>query len=145
MNSPIIRRIDAAIDKLERAGIPPTLDRIETNLGWRDMTHAETEPVLRGAFRAKASRRLKTRGYVIGDEVTHERFDFWAATPDQIETQWRIERDNRQHVESHEKARRMLLDFLRIKEKELGYPPVPAMVFEDVRRIYAMHGLEPPK
>lgn len=145
MSAPITRKIKAAVDKLERAGISVTLDTVEANLGWRSFTLVEIEPILRNALRQRIGRRLKVLGYIIGDELTHERFNFWAATPDQIEAQWHLERDNRQHVEAHEKARRMLLDFLRVKERELGYPPVPAMVYEDVRRIYAMHGLEPPK
>jgi hypothetical protein len=139
------RKIKAVIDKLERNGVMVTVDAVVANLDWRSFTMDEIERMASSRMRRLVAEVMKSLHYVITDEITRERRDFWGATTEQLKVQWQIERDNRQSVEAHEKARGMVVELLDAKEREYGYRFVPAMVYEDVRRIYAMHGLEAPK
>jgi hypothetical protein len=53
-------------------------------------------------------------------------------------------RESLAHDEKRIACDRALVDFLKAKQAERGEPVTPGMFVEDVKRIYAEHGLKPP-
>jgi len=126
--------IDAAVDQLERFGVPVTPENVLANVrADYAVTPADHEPLILGRIRL----RLATTGRVIADEATRERRPFADCSPDEYEAQVRIEERNAKACADKADNDRRVVAFLRSKEQELGRPVTAGEFLEELAPLLA--------
>lgn len=141
---PVRTVIDAAIERVERYGLPMTPDNVIANVQVDGLTLADAHDALRRLVRSLTPVVLKERGFVIADPKTRERKDFWNSGPDDLEEQQRIKEQGNDFDQVQIAVGKAVIKFLREKEKEFGYEVYPGLFHAEIDRIYSMHGLAAP-
>lgn len=136
--------IVAAIDKVERYGLPMTTENVKANVDVDALTLGDMNSALWRHLAAQIPVVMRDRGLIIADTKTRERKDFWASTPDELEEQKRIKEQSNDFDRVRITCDEAVITFLREKEKEFGYEVYPGLFHSDIDRIYAMHGLSAP-
>lgn len=139
----ITKDIDSTIDRVITAGLPVTVGNVRVNLtrGYspRDMFDAVSRDQ-----RERIIRRLKQRGYMIGDETTRERIEFESMTPEQVAVQVEIDAENEVSVRRHRQALARTQKLLEAKQQKLGRPVTVGEFKPQIETIYARVGLASP-
>jgi hypothetical protein len=142
--NPVRVAVDAAIERVERYGLPMTLENVSANVQVDSLTVAAAVDALRRQVKSMIPVRMKEMGFVITDAKTRERKDFWTATADELDEQTRIKQQSSDHDRVRIACDEAVVAFLREKEKDFGYEVWPGLFHAEIDRIYAMHGLVAP-
>lgn len=139
---PVTRRIDEAIDLLERVGHPVTPGAVRVNVKKR-ITYTDLTPdeMLEAAIDQRLDRRLKARGYMILDETTRVRGLGLNADVDELDAQLRLQDENVTYVVNSRDALRAVVKFLRAKQAATGAPVRASDFYDEVVAIYEAHGI----
>jgi hypothetical protein len=142
---PVTLKIEAAIALLERHGMEVTPAAVKVNVE-KDLTWADWAPekAASEALDGRIRRTLKAGGHIISDATMGVRKGFWEAEIPDLEEQLRVKEESNTYDRNRILADRAVLDFLKEKEKDFGYPVYPGLFHMEIDRIYAMHSLTPP-
>ncbi len=142
---PVTAKIDAAVAKLERHGMDVTPSAVKVNvekgLTWADWSSIDAASE---ALDRRIQQRLKDTGHVISDAVRGVRKDFWQCSISELEEQFRIKEESSTYDRNRILADKAVLDFLKVKNTELGYDVYPGLFENEINRIYAMHSVSVP-
>lgn len=142
--SPARAAIAAAIDLVEKHGLPLTPATVRANVDIEALSLADAREALAKHVNGQIPLMLKERGCVIVDERSGERKSFWTSTPDELEEQERIKARSSDFDRVRLACGAAVVAFLREKEREFGYEVCPDLFADDIARIYAMHSVPVP-
>lgn len=142
--NPVNVVISAALDKVERYGLPITLENVRANIDYSSLTIGDAVEATRRYTNAQVPTVLKSMGLIIADTVTRERKGYWDSTRAELGEQLRLKVESATFDSNRILAEKAVLAFLEEKEKELGYEPYAGLFRDDITRIYAMHGMSVP-
>lgn len=144
MSDQIADAIRDAAKKCERYGQPVTPKYVEANVDVGEVTMGYAEGVVQRHVRARIPAVLKQLGYVIADTETRERKLFARVSQEEWEAQIRVKEESSVYDVKRLRCDKALSTFWAEKNKAHGYGVYVETFWDDVVRIYAMEGLQPP-
>lgn len=143
-SNPVHDVILAAKDKVERYGLPVTLENVRSNIDYSSLTIGDAVEATRRYTNAQVAAVLKSLGFIIADTVTRERKSYWESTRSELGEQLRLKVESATFDSNKILVDKAVIALLEEKEKELGYEPYAGLFQDDINRIYAMHNVDPP-
>jgi hypothetical protein len=144
MSDPARDAIRQAIVQCERYGVPIVAKHIAANVDVGEVTVNYSNSVMERHIRGLIPTVLKEEGYAIKNAATGERKRFSQMTLDEWEEQIRVKQESVHYDTVRLRADKKLAEFWAEKNQDFGYDVYPELFWDDVERIYAMEGLQPP-
>lgn len=133
--------LDAAVTQCKRFGLDVTVANVATNVALKP---GDYNALLMRGLRQDVRTGLKRLGYVTNDPRRNTKVAPEDTRLSDLEKLLEIKERNDAAVHAQTQALRQLVEFLRLKQVELGYDPYVHLFEDDAERIYQMHGLELP-
>jgi hypothetical protein len=142
--NPVLAAILAAKDKVERYGLPMTLENVRANIDYSSLTIGDAVEATRRYTNAQVPTVLKSLDLIIVDTVTRERKGYWESTRSELGEQLRLKVESATYDSNKILVDKAVISLLEEKERELGYEPYAGLFQDEINRIYAMHNVTPP-
>jgi len=136
-----VETVRAAVAQCERHNVEITVANVAANVALKP---GDYNALITRGLHHDVRAALKRAGYITADAVTNRKVDVADASLTELEALLEVKERNLKRVTEQTKALRALVEFLRLKQVEMGYEPYVYLFEEVARRIYAMHGLELP-
>lgn len=139
MRAEVIR---AAAELCERNGVPVTVENVFANVA---INPGEYSRIFTTGGKREVQTGLRSLGYITNDAQRKTKQAPTRIRLSDLREMLKAQSKNLGYVRAQRDAMQALVQFLEVKEVELGYDPPVFLFAEDARRIFAMHGLELPR
>lgn len=132
--------IAVAVAKVDRYGLPRTLENIRANIDYSLLTFGHA----RKHVDARIGPWLRAQSNIIVDQDTRERQDYWKSGLRAHEEQLKIKRQSARYDANRIRAEEQVIKLLKQDFVDFGYERHAEFLKDEIDRIYAMHGLTAP-
>lgn len=138
--SPVMRRIDDAIDYLETRGKSVNVATVTDNAAGRIPARTLTD-YIETLLRPLSRTRLVARGYVVSDAEDYERTELSGMTATSFDEAVLVKERNVKAVSDRLDADKAVRDFLKAKSQAEGREVTVAEFADEVADLYESHGI----